>query len=72
MKTLKPYLLPFALLTIFFIALGDKVLPEPLKGASSQSRAAVSQFVMNLMPAPRAKLDPNKRTEEEVKKLENR
>lgn len=72
MKALKPYLFPIALTAALFISFGDKVFPEPLKGASYQSRTAINQFVIGLMPGPHAKVDPNKRTEDAVQELEQK
>ncbi len=39
-------------LTVIFVAAGDLFLPQPLAGASYQTRNQINQFFVSLFPTP--------------------
>jgi hypothetical protein len=56
--------IPFLLLiAILFIALGDRFLPQPLSGASLNTRNTLNQKIVGLFPSWRPKTKPYERTE---------
>ncbi|MEA5515067.1 hypothetical protein [Nodularia sp. UHCC 0506] len=56
---------------LLFVAAGDQVLPGALGTASTQTRTAMNNFVINLFSwQPQSK--PYERTEKELQKLEER
>ncbi|MEM7554491.1 MAG: hypothetical protein AAF378_10390 [Cyanobacteria bacterium P01_A01_bin.84] len=63
----------FLLLVVFllFIALGDSILPEPMKSASYNTRTGINNFVIGLFPSWEPKLDPKKRTRDAIEKTED-
>lgn len=59
--------LPWILIgTVLFIAVGDKVLPDPLGQASAQSRQAINNALVGKFPSWKPKTDPYERTEEAI------
>jgi hypothetical protein len=70
MQFLKRYSGPIIVLAVLFVAIGDKILPEPMKSASRSTRATVNEFVINLVPNRKPKTNPYERTEKEIEKLE--
>jgi hypothetical protein len=65
--------LPFAWIILFallFITLGDRILPQPLSGASFKTRTTLNQFVVGLFPGWKPKTNPYERTEKAVKQQE--
>lgn len=64
---LKRLSLPIFVIFLIFVSLGDKFLPEPLKGASVSTRTNINQFLVGLFPTKKFK-NPNQRTEEAVDK----
>ena len=59
--------LPILVIFLVFVSLGDKFLPEPLKGASVSTRTNLNQFLVGLFPTKKFR-NPNQRTEEAVEK----
>ncbi|MEA5549670.1 hypothetical protein VB713_01515 [Anabaena cylindrica UHCC 0172] len=57
---------------LLFVAGGDQVLPGALGKASTQTRTAMNNFVINLFPSWQPKTKPYERTEKEIEKLENK
>jgi hypothetical protein len=55
---------------ILFVALGDKVLPSPLKEMSTQVRNSVNNFLIGLVPDWKPSVNPYQRTEDALKKEE--
>ena len=56
--------IPFLLfIAILFIALGDRFLPQPLSGASLNTRNTLNQTIVGLFPSWRPKTKPYERTE---------
>jgi hypothetical protein len=60
------------LLVAGFIGFGDKFLPKPLSTASFQTRTSLNQMIVGAFPSWRPKTQPHKRTEEAIKKQEQR
>jgi len=68
MKRYMPWILIGFLL---FVAAGDQVLPGALGKASTQTRTAMNNFVINLFGSSwRPKTKPYERTEKELRKIE--
>ena len=60
------------LLSMLFIAVGDRVLPPAIGQYSFQTRAAFDRMLISLFRSWRPRTNPNQRTERAVEKLENR
>ncbi len=58
------------LVVLLFLALGDR-LPSPVGEWSLQTRQSLNQFVISLFPSWDPKLNPNQRTESELRQIEN-
>jgi hypothetical protein len=54
-------------LFLLFVAIGDKVLPEPMKTTSYQTRTSINKFLIGLIPNWNPK-NPNERTEDAIEK----
>lgn len=54
---------------LIFVGLGDKFLPEPLKGMSSKTRTSINQLVIGLFPKKEFK-NPHQRTEDALEQQE--
>lgn len=68
---LKPsikYGVPVAIL--FFIVMGDQILPEPLKSTSYNTRTAIVNFVGRTVFKPR-QVNLNEKRQQELDDLEN-
>ncbi|NEO87431.1 MAG: hypothetical protein F6J87_24700 [Spirulina sp. SIO3F2] len=68
---LKPsikYGIPVAIL--FFIVMGDQILPEPLKSASYNTRTAIVNYVGRTVFKPR-QVNLNEGREQQLEDLEN-
>lgn len=70
MKAIQGYIPIFLVLGILFVAVGDKFLPEPLKGASRTTRTTVNEFVIGLIPNRKPKTNPYQRTEDALDQTE--
>lgn len=57
------------ILALLFITVGDRVLPEPLASASTNTRTNINQFLVGLFPDGKTK-DLNQRTKEAVEQQE--
>ena len=57
-------------IAIVFIAIGDKFLPGALGEASAKTRNGINNFLIGLVPSWEPSVDPNKRTEDAIKKGE--
>lgn len=55
--------------SLFFITLGDKILPKPLSTWSFQIRTSINNTLMGTFPEKEFK-NPNKRTEDALKNTE--
>jgi hypothetical protein len=47
------------ILAVLFISLGDRVLPQPMSTASTQTRESVNQFFNEIFPKVQAKNPTN-------------
>jgi hypothetical protein len=56
------------ILGLLFISIGDRILPEPLSTASTQTRISLEQFLMGSFPKWQP-VNANARTEEAIKEL---
>ncbi|AFY38090.1 hypothetical protein Lepto7376_1757 [[Leptolyngbya] sp. PCC 7376] len=56
---------------IFFVLLGDVLLPEPLKSASKNTKSAINSVIIGVLPS-KGFDDPHDRTEKAVEELEQR
>ncbi|MFW6296490.1 MAG: hypothetical protein ACOC04_04800 [Halothece sp.] len=56
---------------LLFIWIGDVVLPKPLSEASLKTRTSINNFLVGLFPYTSPVDNPSKRTEQELKQLEN-
>jgi hypothetical protein len=54
---------------IFFISVGDRILPSPLSDYSRNTRNGINQFIIGLFPDNKVN-NPHRRTEDAVDKLE--
>lgn len=66
-KTVTFYLL---ILFVLFVAIGDRVLPQPLSNASLQTRTSINKFLLGLAPKQGPKLKPYERTEKAIEREE--
>jgi hypothetical protein len=58
------------LLGMLFVGWGDRLgLPQPISDASTQVRVSINNLFLGLFPS-RSPKDPNKRTEDAVKDLD--
>lgn len=64
------YLPTILILFVVFITLGDRLLPEPMKSASRNTRTSINEFLVNLSPQWNPK-NPNERTEDAIKEQED-
>ena len=55
---------------LLFTALGDSVLPEPLKSASYNTRMNINKFAIALFPTWEPKLNRHERTMKALEKTE--
>jgi hypothetical protein len=53
-------------LFLLFVFVGDRILPEPMKSASTRTRTQLNNFVLGLFPSGK----PKNLNEEREKKLE--
>lgn len=67
---IKPSIFLLILAFLLFTALGDSVLPEPLKTASYNTRTTINKFTIGLFPAWQPKQKPHERTRKALEKLE--
>ena len=58
------------LIFLLFIALGDSVLPEPLKSASYNTRSNINKFAISLFPTWEPKHKPHERTRKALEETE--
>ena len=70
---MKGYMPIILICFLLFVAAGDQVLPGALGKASTQTRTAMNNFVINLFGSPwEPKTKPYERTEKELRQLEQR
>lgn len=68
-RTLKTLSIVFLVLFGLFVGIGDRVLPEPMKTNSLNTRTSITKFVTGLIPNWKPK-NPNERTKEAVEQQE--
>lgn len=56
---------------IFFLLLGDILLPEPLKSASKSTKSAINSVVLGILPS-KGFDNPNDRTQDAVEEFNER
>lgn len=57
------FIIPFVL-AVVFIGFGDKFLPQPLSGASLQTRTALNNFMLGLFPKKNIKNQNDERNKQ--------
>ena len=65
-----PYILLLILFSVLFIGIGDRVLPEPMKSASLNTRNTINKHLIGLFPNRRSKLKPHERTKKAIEEVE--
>ena len=65
-KTAFPLLV---IISLLFISVGDRILPQPLSNLSKSTRTSINRFLLSIFPDKEFK-DPHKRTEDAIKKEE--
>lgn len=60
------------LVTLIFIAVGDKFLPKPLSTYSTQTRNTLNQMMLGSFPSWQPKTKPYERTEDALRQQEQR
>lgn len=66
-----PSILLVLLLSVLFVGIGDRVLPEPLKSASFNTRETINKNLIGLFPSRKPKLKPHERTRKAIEEVEN-
>ncbi len=56
------------LLSLLYIAIGDRILPQPIGTFSTQARTAINQALTGSFPSWRPKTNPYKRTNEAIER----
>ncbi|WP_414621895.1 hypothetical protein [Calothrix sp. CCY 0018] len=59
------------MLFAIFVGIGDRVLPEPMKSASLNTRTTINKSLIGLFPTRRSKLKPHERTNKAIEEAEN-
>lgn len=67
---IKPSVFLLILVFLLFTALGDSIFPEPLKGASYNTRTSINKFALSIFPKWEPKQKPHERTRKALEKLE--
>lgn len=67
----KPSIILVLLLSVLFVGIGDRVLPEPLKSASFNTRKTINKHLITLFPTRKPKLNPHERTRKAIEEAEN-
>ena len=58
------------LLSVLFVGIGDRILPEPLKSASFNTRETINKNLIGLFPNRKSKLKPHERTRKAIEEVE--
>jgi hypothetical protein len=58
------------ILGLLFITLGDRILPQPLKGISLQIRNSLNTFMIGLVPNSKPKVNTYERTEKALEETQ--
>ncbi len=66
----KPTIILLFLLFLVFVGIGDRVLPEPMKSASFNTRTNINKYLIGLFPTGRSKLKPHERTRKAIEETE--
>ncbi|MEM9925326.1 MAG: hypothetical protein AAF915_16505 [Cyanobacteria bacterium P01_D01_bin.50] len=66
----KSYFITTLLLSVLFIGIGDRILPEPLKSASFNTRKTINKHLIGLFPTRKPKLNPHERTRKAIDETE--
>lgn len=69
LRTLRTLSIVFLVLFGLFVGIGDRVLPEPMKTNSLNTRTSLTKFVVGLIPNWKPK-NPNDRTKEAIEQQE--
>ena len=67
-----PLIILSLLLSVLFVGIGDRFLPEPMKSASLNTRTTINKHLMGLFPTRESKLKPHERTNKAIEELENK
>lgn len=70
MQKVKAFFPILVILGLLFIVIGDRVLPQPLKGASFKTRNSINEFMLSLVPSWQPKTRPYERTERAVEEVQ--
>jgi hypothetical protein len=66
----KPSIILILLVFVLFVAIGDSVLPEPMKSASLNTRKTINKQLIELFPTRESKLKPHERTRKAIEEAE--
>ncbi len=66
----KPTIILLLLFCVLFVAIGDSVLPEPMKSASFNTRKTINKHLTGLFPTRKSKLKPHERTRKAIEEAE--
>jgi hypothetical protein len=58
------------LLFVIFVGVGDRLLPEPMKSASLNTRTSINKGLIKLFPTRESKLKPHERTRKAIEEAE--
>ena len=67
----KSILTILVVLSVIFITMGDRFLPQPLSDASRNTRVSINKTLVGLFPKKKFR-NPHKRTEDSVDQLEQK
>ncbi|MGF1673040.1 MAG: hypothetical protein ACFCUV_05045 [Rivularia sp. (in: cyanobacteria)] len=65
-----PSIILLLLVFVLFVGIGDRVLPEPMKSASFNTRTTINKNLLGLFPTWKSKLKPHERTNKAIENTE--
>ncbi|MEB3215536.1 MAG: hypothetical protein VKN72_04630 [Nostocales cyanobacterium 94392] len=68
----KPPIILVVLIFVLFVGIGDRVLPEPMKSASFNTRTTINKNLLGLFPTWKSKLKPHERTNKAIEDTEQK
>ncbi|AFY52902.1 hypothetical protein Riv7116_0298 [Rivularia sp. PCC 7116] len=66
----KSYFILAFLIFVVFVGIGDRILPEPMKSASLNTRKTINKNLIGLFPTRESKLKPHERTRKAIEEAE--
>lgn len=68
----KTFVTGLLVIGVIFVAVGDRFLPQPLSGASQNTRTSLNQFMIGLFPQSKLKQTIKQRNQETRNLLEKK